>query len=105
VPDPIYLPARMPGVGDELREAPEAAGLTQEESGGKARIHRTYVSLLEREIESPTLAVFLRICRACDVFAADLIGGSKSRNRNRAHAGERAWGGGQNLTPSVAGRR
>jgi transcriptional regulator with XRE-family HTH domain len=62
-----------PMLGTELREARKAAGLTQEELSAAARIHRTYVSLLERDLRSPTIKIFLRITRVLGVSAADLI--------------------------------
>ncbi len=60
-------------LGDELRKAREQAGLTQEDLAFKARIHRTYVSQLERDRKSPTLAVLFRICDALGVSASRLI--------------------------------
>jgi transcriptional regulator with XRE-family HTH domain len=60
-------------VGDYLREARQAAGLTQEELAFKAQIHRTYVSLLERNKKSPTLDTFLRLTAALGVSAADIV--------------------------------
>ena len=51
-------------LGDELRKARLKAGLTQEDLAFKARISRNYVSLLELDQKSPTVALLLRICRA-----------------------------------------
>ena len=58
-------------LGDELRKAREAAGLTQEEVSFRAGVHRTYVSLLERDKKSPTLDVLFRICGALGVRGLD----------------------------------
>jgi transcriptional regulator with XRE-family HTH domain len=60
-------------LGDELRKAREAAGLTQEEVAFRAGLHRTYVSLLERDRKSPTLDVLFRLCDAIGVKASELI--------------------------------
>ena len=60
-------------LGDELRKARMAAGLTQEELAFKADISRNYVSLLELNQKSPTVDVWLRICDALDVSAAGMI--------------------------------
>lgn len=60
-------------LGNELRKAREAAGLTQEEVSFRAGVHRTYVSLLERDKKSPTVAVLLRLCAALGVRASELI--------------------------------
>jgi transcriptional regulator with XRE-family HTH domain len=60
-------------LGEELRRAREAARLTQETLADKAGIHRTYVSLLEREKKSPTVAMLFRLCDAMNVRASALI--------------------------------
>lgn len=60
-------------LGDELRKARVAAGLTQEELAFKAEISRNYVSLLELGEKSPTVQVFLRICRALGVKASRIV--------------------------------
>ncbi len=68
-------------LGDELRKARERAGLTQEDLAFKARIHRTYVSLLERDRKSPTLAVLFRISDALGVSASRLIARVERRRK------------------------
>jgi transcriptional regulator with XRE-family HTH domain len=60
-------------LGEELRKAREKAGLTQEELSFAAKIDRTYVSQLERDLKSPTLDVLFRICEALGVPASKLI--------------------------------
>jgi transcriptional regulator with XRE-family HTH domain len=66
-------------LGKLLREAREKAGLSQEDLAARARVHRTYISLLERDKKSPTLKVLLRICKALGVPAADLVAKLESR--------------------------
>lgn len=60
-------------LGDELRKARMAAGLTQEELAFKADISRNYVSLLELGEKSPTVQLFLRLCKALGVKGSTLI--------------------------------
>ena len=60
-------------VGKYLRKAREAAGLTQTELAEKADVHRTYVSMLERNEKSPTLEVFFRLCKALETPPSKLI--------------------------------
>ena len=60
-------------LGEELRKAREAAGLTQEKLAFKAGVHRTYVSLLERNLKSPTLSMLFRLCKALGISAAELV--------------------------------
>ncbi|MBN1866256.1 helix-turn-helix transcriptional regulator [Candidatus Sumerlaeota bacterium] len=60
-------------IGDEIRRARVAAGLTQEELSFRAEVHRTYVSLLERGKRSPTIDVLFRIANAVGVKASVLV--------------------------------
>ena len=59
--------------GERVRELRQARGLSQEELAFKAGVHRTYISLLERNIKSPTLDVLFRICKALDVKPSRLV--------------------------------
>jgi DNA-binding XRE family transcriptional regulator len=54
-------------VGNELRKARHAAGLTQEQLASKAKLHPTYIGLLERGKRSPSLDVFLQLCAALEI--------------------------------------
>lgn len=60
-------------LGTELKMAREAAGMSQERLAFEAGVHRTYISLLERDKKSPTLNVLFRICKALDLSAAELV--------------------------------
>ena len=60
-------------MGQELRKARERAGLTQEELSFRAGLSRPYVSQLERDLKSPTVATLFLICDALDVSAADVV--------------------------------
>lgn len=60
-------------LGEELRKARNKAGLTQEQVAAKARISREYVSQLERNRQSPTVDMLLRVCRILGVPAARII--------------------------------
>ena len=48
-------------------------GISQEELGFRAGVHRTYISQIERGIKSPTLSVILKLTRALGFPAAKLI--------------------------------
>jgi len=54
-------------IGKELKKSRLKAGLTQEELASKADLHFTYISLIERDKKSPTIRVFLRLCRVLNV--------------------------------------
>ena len=60
-------------MGDELRKARERAGLTQEKLSFRAGLSRPYISQLERNMKSPTVATLFLICDALDVRAADVV--------------------------------
>lgn len=59
--------------GEELRKAREKAGLTQEQLAFRAGVHRTYISLLERDLKSPTLNMLFRLCRALEMPTGKLV--------------------------------
>lgn len=60
-------------LGEEIRKARMKANLTQEELAYRAKVSRNYVSLLELDQKSPTVAVLIRVCRAMDTKASKLL--------------------------------
>ena len=60
-------------LGKELKSVREAVGMSQERLAFEAGVHRTYISLLERDRKSPTLNVLIRICKALGISAAELV--------------------------------
>ena len=71
-------------LGEEIREARLKIGLSQEALAEKSGLHRTYISLLERNKKSPTIETLFRICKALGVSAAGLIRKVEAeRNENR----------------------
>jgi transcriptional regulator with XRE-family HTH domain len=60
-------------VGSELRKVREAAGMTQEELADRAVLHRTYVSMLEREKKSPSLAAVFLLCKALGIAPSEFV--------------------------------
>lgn len=60
-------------LGNELRKARLAAGLTQEELAVRAELSRNYISQLELDEKSPTLQVLMRVCAAMNVRTSKLI--------------------------------
>jgi len=47
--------------------------MTQEQLGVAARVDRTYISDLENNKQSPTVAMLLRLCDALGVRASELL--------------------------------
>jgi transcriptional regulator with XRE-family HTH domain len=71
-----------------LIEARKNAALTQEELAFRAGIERSYVSDLERGKKTPSLEVFVRICRALDLKPSDVM----AQLEHRMEATEREAG-------------
>jgi transcriptional regulator with XRE-family HTH domain len=59
--------------GRVLREARRQKGLSQEALAGEAEFDRTYPSLLERGLRTPTLTILLKLADQLDVSAASLV--------------------------------
>lgn len=59
--------------GDSLREFRRARNFSQEQLALSSSLDRTYVSLIERGIQSPTLRTVFRICEVLEVAPSDVI--------------------------------
>ena len=59
--------------GRVLREVRKARGMSQEELAGLADFDRTYPSLLERGLRTPTLTVVIQLAKVLGVTAAWLV--------------------------------
>jgi len=64
-------------IGDILRAEREKLGLSQEQVAERAGVDRTYISILERGLKSPTLETFERVCRALNTLPEHVIGSSR----------------------------
>jgi transcriptional regulator with XRE-family HTH domain len=60
-------------LGQAIRRARKAVGISQEELAFEAQIDRTYVSQLENGHKSPTVDVLFRICPVLGLAASELI--------------------------------
>ena len=60
-------------LGDLLRQAREKAGLSQEQLALQANVDRSYISQVERNLKNPTVDVLLRLCRAMNASAAQIV--------------------------------
>lgn len=60
-------------LGDALREARVKAKLTQEELALRAGVDRTFISILERDLQSPTVDMLIRLARAMEIKASDIL--------------------------------
>lgn len=60
-------------LGQEIARLRKRNGLSQEELGFRAEVHRTYISQLERGLKSPTLSMILKLSRALKASASRLV--------------------------------
>lgn len=60
-------------LGQEVRKARLVAGLTQEQLAAKAEVSREYVNYIECGKRQPTVAVFIRLCKAMRIHPPDLL--------------------------------
>jgi transcriptional regulator with XRE-family HTH domain len=60
-------------LGREIARLRKRIGLSQEELGFRAEVHRTYISQLERGLKSPTLSMILKLSRALKASASRLV--------------------------------
>ncbi|MFO0811594.1 MAG: helix-turn-helix transcriptional regulator [Gemmatales bacterium] len=60
-------------VGTVLQSIRHQRNMTQEELASRAKVDRTYVSLLEHNKKSPTVDMLFRLCRALGVRPSVVI--------------------------------
>lgn len=60
--------------GKVLRQLRMEAGLTQEQLGLEADLRRTYVSILELGQQQPTLTTIVKLAKALDHSATEIMG-------------------------------
>lgn len=60
-------------IGNRIKAAREARGLTQEALAGIVDLSTTHMSVIERGIKSPRLETFVALANALDVSADDLL--------------------------------
>jgi len=60
-------------LSQNLRRLRQDKGLSQEQFAFEARIHRTYISDLERGARNPTIMILEKLAKALGVSASELI--------------------------------
>ena len=69
--------------GSVLREARQGKGLSQEQLAAAAELDRSFISMVERGIQSPNITVLFKISEILNVPAAELIARTESAVRTR----------------------
>lgn len=75
--------------GRVLRRLRNAAGLTQEQLGFEAELQRTYVSILELGQQQPSLGTILKLSKAFNRSAKDLMGLVEDELKHLSPSGKR----------------
>lgn len=65
----------MVRLGQRLRAARQARGLSQEGLANESGLHRTYVSSVERGQRNPTFGTLLKLSKALHMDLGDLVQG------------------------------
>jgi len=72
-PQQMERPLLEQSFGTVVRELRTAAGLSQERLAERADLHRNYVGLIERGLNSPTLAAVSALAGALGLLPSELV--------------------------------
>jgi transcriptional regulator with XRE-family HTH domain len=70
-------------LASELRRARESRGISQEKLAALCDLHRTYISLLERSLRSPTIDVLERIAAGLGETTSALLAEAEKNMEGR----------------------
>ena len=73
-------------IGNQIRIAREAAGLTQERFAERVPLAAKYVSAIERGAAGFSVPVLIRICKTLSVSSDELLFGTRNDTRGRCDA-------------------
>ena len=62
-------------LGKKIKQKRQELGLSQEKLGELSKLHRTYISLLERGLKSPTILTTNKIAKALNMNISELLEG------------------------------
>ena len=74
-------PRLQKAFGEAVRARRRELGLSQEELGFEAELHRTYVSQLERGLKSPSLATIEQLAQVLKTKPSELIRAAEKLSR------------------------
>jgi transcriptional regulator with XRE-family HTH domain len=66
-------------IGQILRRKREALKISQEELAARAGVDRSYISILERGLKSPTIEMLERICESLGTLPEKIIQEARKR--------------------------
>ena len=70
---PYALDPALIAVGNAVRAARLARGISQEDLANRAQLDRSHMGSLERARQNPSLITLVRICAALDMSVAELM--------------------------------
>ena len=59
--------------GQQVRQEREKQGLSQEDLANKAKVHRTYIGMIERAEKNITLLNIEKIAKALDIYLGTMF--------------------------------
>lgn len=60
-------------LGDNIRKARKAAGVSQVDLANRLQVHQKDISRWESGVHTPTLEIFTRICRELNASADEIL--------------------------------
>lgn len=69
--------------GLTLKKLRQEKGLSQEALASHGGFHRTYISLLERGVKSPSLSTLNRLSQALDISLSDFVDAIEQHESDR----------------------
>jgi len=72
-------------LGQLIRKARLDAGMTQEQLALRARVDRSYLSEIERDVRHPTVQMLLKICRVTNTSATEIVRQLESQATKKSH--------------------
>ena len=98
---PTHWGESLSGLGDRLRQAREARRLTLDDVAEAAEVTKGYISKVERNQATPSVAVLVRICQVLDLSIGDLFDPHSGHSLIRLEDREPINFGGEGLTEAL----
>jgi transcriptional regulator with XRE-family HTH domain len=98
---PAHWGQSLSGLGERLRQAREARRLTLDDVAEAAEVTKGYVSKVERNQATPSVAVLVRICSVLDLSIGDLFDPRSGHSLIRLEDREPINFGGTGLTEAL----
>lgn len=71
----LHLMTMVHKIAMEIKKRRRGLGMSQADLAHLSDLDRTYISMIERGVKSPTIPVFARICAALNISMSDFLKG------------------------------